>query len=593
MSALDIQGIAVDLGLALLHSLWQVALVALALWGFLTLLHRASPNVRYHLALAALAAALLWPATTFRQARIDRSTRSAAIARGPKFIEPAILLPSPPQKQTPIPARIITWTRPALPWLALLWGAGVIVLGLRLMGGWWWLQRLRQSAQPAPEWVLNLGADLARRMGLRLPSLRVADGISGPFGYGLWRTIVVLPAACLGHMDVRDLEALLAHEFAHLRRHDFLVNALQALAELLLFHHPIAHWISAIVRLERERCCDLAAVAICGDAIFYAAVLDRLDDLRPATGNSLQLAPFGRTSLALRAQGAPLMTRIRHLLGVSARPSLPALLSAALVLTGLGLAAAIPFHDGAPSPAILVPADLLKQVDAAAIAEGIDPDLMRAMIQCESRYNPKAKSPYGSMGLMQLMPKTAARFGATDPWQVDQNLKAGAKYLRFLLDRYQGDTSRAVMAYNAGETAVDASGSVAPHEESRLYVKAVMNLYREKAIQATEGNIGLQTLQGRLSHQEDDSWKLQLEGWVMGKTKAEITQPSASPNAEPTRVLGAANEESPFYYRPTCRLVLSPGDGPIHIAFEDLNSHRKGEATVPVAAGDFMLELKR
>lgn len=283
------------------------------------------------------------------------------------------------------------------------------------------------------------------------------------------------------------------------------------------------------------------------------------------------------------------MIRIRHLLGASARPSFSALLGAVMVLAGLGLAAAAPFRDGLNGPAILVPATLLKQVDAAAVAEGIDPDLMRAMIQCESRYDPTAKSPIGSMGLMQLMPQTAARFGAKDPWQVDQNLQAGAKYLRFLLDRYKGDTDRAVTAYNAGENAVDRSGSVAPTEESRLYAKAVMSLYRDKAIQSTEGNEGIQSVQGRLSLQANGSWKIRFQAWMLGGNNIEITQGGK----RLALIVGEGQEVRPYFTMPAAAIQPAAGQGPIHIVYQDLGSKRKGEVTVPVVAGDFMLELKR
>lgn len=590
MIALALQGIAMDLGIALLHSLWQVAAVAAALWGLLTLLHRASPNLRHALAMLALSVAVLWPAGTFLRARQARQTRIFAIARGPQFVDATPLPSSPMRSQPALAGRIVAWSQPALPWLALLWGLGVLGLGARLAGGWLWLRKLRRVTGPAPEWVLDLGKDLARRMGLPMPSLRLADGISGPFGFGLWQTFVVLPVACLAQMDARALEALLAHEFAHLRRHDFLTNAVQSVAELLLFHHPLAHWISSAARLERERCCDLAASTVCGDPSFLAAVLNQLDDLRPA-GTSLQLA--------LRAQGAPLMTRIQHLLGASAAPSLPSFAGAALVLAGLGLAAAVtPFQDGAKGPMILVPSALLKKVDAAAKAEGLDPDLVRAIIQCESAYNPMAKSRMGSMGLMQLMPQTAARFGAKDPWQVDQNLQAGAKYLRFLLDHYKGDTARAVTAYNAGSNAVDQSGGMAPNEESRLYAKAVMNVYQAKAIQPTEGAEGVQLIQARLSKQEDGSWNLRMEGWVMGNQKAEVTQPGAGGNPPLVNFIAGRTEMSPYYSMPTISVPTfifhaSPENGPLKIVFQDLGSKRKGEATVPLAAGDFVLELKR
>jgi hypothetical protein len=263
------------------------------------------------------------------------------------------------------------------------------------------------------------------------------------------------------------------------------------------------------------------------------------------------------------------------------------------VLASLGLAAAAPFSGGGSAPAILVPATLLKQVDSAAVAEGIDPDLMRAMIQCESRYDPMAKSPRGSIGLMQLMPQTAARFGAKDPWQTSQNLQAGAKYLRFLLDRYQGDTARAVTAYNAGEKAVDRSGGVAPTEESRLYAKAVMNLYRAKAIQSTEGAEGVQLIQGRLSKQNSGSWNLRLEGWVIRRYKVEIAQRGAGPNAQPIHLVGERDELSPSFSTISADITAVPENGPLEIVFEDLGSKRKGKITVAVAAGDFMLELKK
>lgn len=581
MSALQLQGIAADLGIALFHSLWQVAAVAAALWGLLTLLHRASPNLRHALAMLALSAAVLWPVATFQQARLARQAKTFAIARGPRFMDAPPVRSSPIRRKPVLAERMLAWSRPALPWIALLWALGVLGLSARLAGGWLWLRKLRRATDPAPEWVLALGNELARRMGLPMPSLRLAEGIAGPFGYGLWHTIVVLPLACLGQMDARAMEALLAHEFAHLRRHDFLINAFQSVAELLLFHHPLARWISNAARLERERCCDQAAAALCGDAGFVAAVLDQLDDLRPA-GPSLQLA--------LRAQGAPLMTRIRHLLGASAVPSLPSLAGAALVLIGLGLAAAVaPFRDSARGPSILVPSSMLQQVDAAAKAEGLDPDLVRAMIQCESRYDPKAQSPHGSIGLMQVMPETAARFGITDPWKVDQNLQAGTKYLRFLLDRYHGDTVRAVMAYNAGEIAVDRSGSVAPAEETRLYSKAMLDLYRDKAIQPTENSAGVQTVQGRLSPQPDGSWRISIQTWMMGKGSLEITQGGE----RLALVYIEKPEQSPYFAMSAAAIQPLAGKGPLMIRIEDLGSKRKGAAMVPVVPGDFILELKK
>ena len=135
-------------------------------------------------------------------------------------------------------------------------------------------------------------------------------------------------------------------------------------------------------------------------------------------------------------------------------------------------------HSGGAAPAL----PKLKQkinrlsphIHRVAERMGFDPDLIHAVILAESAYREKALSPKGAMGLMQLMPATAKRLGVEDPWDPVQNIEGGAKYLRFLLDRYQGDVELAVAAYNAGEGAVDKYGrTVPPYKETVLYVKKV------------------------------------------------------------------------------------------------------------------------
>ena len=113
-------------------------------------------------------------------------------------------------------------------------------------------------------------------------------------------------------------------------------------------------------------------------------------------------------------------------------------------------------------------------INTVAQRHGLDPDLIHAVILAESAYREKALSPKGAMGLMQLMPATAERLGVDDPWDPMQNIEGGAKYLRFLLDRYQGDVELAVAAYNAGEGAVDKYGrTIPPYKETITYVKKV------------------------------------------------------------------------------------------------------------------------
>ncbi len=113
---------------------------------------------------------------------------------------------------------------------------------------------------------------------------------------------------------------------------------------------------------------------------------------------------------------------------------------------------------------------------AATIAEkhGIDPKLFQALINQESAFNPKAVSSAGAMGLSQLMPKTAKSLGVTDPFDVNQNLEGGAKYLAQMLKEFNGDPKLALAAYNAGPGAVRRAGGVPPFQETQDYVKKIL-----------------------------------------------------------------------------------------------------------------------
>lgn len=114
------------------------------------------------------------------------------------------------------------------------------------------------------------------------------------------------------------------------------------------------------------------------------------------------------------------------------------------------------------------------EIAAAARQAGVDADLVHAVIAVESGYRADAVSPRGAIGLMQLMPATARRFGADDPRDPQANLQAGTRYLRFLLDRFPARTDLALAAYNAGEGAVARHGGIPPYPETRAYVPAVL-----------------------------------------------------------------------------------------------------------------------
>lgn len=123
-------------------------------------------------------------------------------------------------------------------------------------------------------------------------------------------------------------------------------------------------------------------------------------------------------------------------------------------------------------------------IEKAAVATSVEPNLLRAVIVVESGFNSRAVSKRGAVGLMQLMPATASRFGVTNPYDPMENVHAGARYLKFLMNRFGQNMRLALAAYNAGEEAVDRNGGqIPPYTETMAYVPKVMKIYRMLADQ--------------------------------------------------------------------------------------------------------------
>src|SRR5207302_4302270 len=324
------------LGWALVDSLWQDALAAAGLAALLALLPVRAARIRYALAELTLGLMLALPlASAVRLSGTspwtdDVITATSPVTPGPTSGPDPQAAPAAPTAAAPVAARIRAALEPALPWVVLVWFGGVVVLSLRLASGWLVTRQLgRVGTASVPDSCREAVARLAARLRISRP-VRVLQSavVQVPAVMGWLRPVILLPASALTGLTPLQLDALLAHELAHIRRYDYLVNLLQSAIETLLFYHPVVWWVSRRVRDEREHCCDDLAVAVCGDAHCYATALLGMERLRN---------PMPAFSMA--AAGGSLVERVRRLMAPVPVETFPRGLAGALaVLLALVLA---------------------------------------------------------------------------------------------------------------------------------------------------------------------------------------------------------------------------------------------------------------
>ncbi len=295
-----------NLGWALLHFIWQGFLIAALTANLMWLIRRRAAAVRYLVACAAMLWMLACPIVTTAvivmsnqgKHTLFSTTTGAAVA--------------PTEAQPQVPSSFLWsegltgWISQEMSWIVSMWLAGVLLLSLRIVFGYVSAQRLMVRGTRPVEWrwqeTLQI---LCARLGVMRP-VRLLESamVQVPTAIGWLRPVILLPACALIGLSPQQLEAVIAHELAHIRRHDYLVNILQRMIETLLFYHPAVWWLSRKVRIEREYCCDDLAVAACGNALLYARALAEMEEMR------------AEPQLAIAANGGQLFDRIRRLVGI-------------------------------------------------------------------------------------------------------------------------------------------------------------------------------------------------------------------------------------------------------------------------------------
>ncbi|WP_137913821.1 M56 family metallopeptidase [Rudaea sp. 3F27F6] len=289
------------LGWSLLHFLWQGALIGLA---YALLRGRCSTSHgRHGFGMFCLTAMLACPVLTFALLWPSPGDPAFAVTS----VEPLASAAPPVSVQ---PGAVVDFEF-LLPWCVGVWLAGVSLIGLRSFLHWRRLTAIVSSAVAMPrDWQLRL-IDLSMRFGIPRPiRLLSSFEVSAPTLVGWLKPVILLPASLLSGFTPSQIELILAHELAHVRRYDYLANLVQIVVETLLFYHPAVHWICSDVRQQREQCCDDMVLSVGGgERVAYARTLADLEEwVQDGSGRGL-----GTLQPALGADGGVLFTRVRRI----------------------------------------------------------------------------------------------------------------------------------------------------------------------------------------------------------------------------------------------------------------------------------------
>jgi beta-lactamase regulating signal transducer with metallopeptidase domain len=327
------------LGWLLVHSLWQFVLVAFLGFFLERAMRQCAASTRYLMLLMTLLLMVIAPICTWCMLPVEGSAASAVgSTSGMDELEessdtvgspvvsvasaeslPAAGLPEPVATEVGWPAdesvrfaspTMPYWSRAAeqvRPWLATLvcaWCAGVLVFSLRPLLGWRAVRRLRSvGVSLADESVQQALICMTRRLGLqRTVQVLQSTLVNAPIVIGGFRSVILLPASFVTGLPITQVGALLAHELAHIRRYDYLVNLAQTLIETLFFYHPAVWWLSHRIRNERENCCDDLVLGVLDNPVEYGRSLLAIEEYRGSAA-----------ALALGVRGGSLPARVRRL----------------------------------------------------------------------------------------------------------------------------------------------------------------------------------------------------------------------------------------------------------------------------------------
>ena len=355
-----------QIGLTLLHFVWQGLLIGLLFWLALLATRTASAQTRYNMAVGTLLLLAVTPVLTFVYLN-GGSNQAPSLANPEQAALMSLIVNATSEGQAPT----------LLAWTVAGWLAGVILLSARLVMGWHYIGKLRRSANYEPlvrfKPVLD-GLRATMAVGKSV-GLAASERISSPVVIGWIKPLILFPPALLTRLDPAQIEMILAHELAHIRRHDHLVNLFQTVIETLLFYHPMVALVSRQIRIERENACDDLAVSSTQNRLAYVEMLATLEHLRQP-GNRLALGMHDGQIVG-RIRRLVEGSRTRRQLGVTLPVVVGILLAASTIATWLmppqdNNAAASSTFEQLPDSAlssVQTPSEAVAQAPAQTVVE--------------------------------------------------------------------------------------------------------------------------------------------------------------------------------------------------------------------------------
>ncbi|MCH8218877.1 MAG: M56 family metallopeptidase, partial [Planctomycetes bacterium] len=335
------QPLVLRLGWTLFHVFWQATLVALIVAVILKCIKKQAASMRYAIASLSLGLVVVLGAITFTQVSVSKPLPKAGYQPALSLVQAEMPLEAiksseiqsasahrPPTFSWPMfRKRCISLAEPALPYVVVGWLVGVFGISLMHLGGWTQLRRIRQQlTQPISPALEQCALDLAQRLGIHKAFKIFESGlVQVPTAIGHLKPVILLPASALTGLSLDQIEVIIAHELAHIKRHDYLINLFQTAIETLGFYHPAIWWLSHTIRRERENCCDDMVVNAFNNPVQYAKALTNMAKIRTR-----------QIDMAMAANGSSLVQRIERLVSVDKqahrRPAwLAAILSVILI----------------------------------------------------------------------------------------------------------------------------------------------------------------------------------------------------------------------------------------------------------------------